>query len=62
MYGDVLDLPKKETTPFNPQSPYGYAKVYGFQKTVNYPQSHGIFACNGILFNHESEPLRRNLF
>lgn len=55
MYGDVLEVPQKETTPFNPQSPYGCAKVYAFHQTVNYRRSYGMFACNGILFNHESE-------
>jgi GDPmannose 4,6-dehydratase len=55
MFGDVLEVPQKETTPFNPQSPYGCAKVYAFHQTVNYRRSYGMFACNGILFNHESE-------
>ncbi|QDV56337.1 GDP-mannose 4,6-dehydratase [Rosistilla oblonga] len=55
MYGDVLQTPQTETTPFNPQSPYACAKVYAFHQTVNYRESYGMFACNGILFNHESE-------
>ncbi len=55
MYGDVLEVPQKETTPFNPQSPYACAKVYAFHQTVNYRRSYDMFASNGILFNHESE-------
>ncbi|MFK8111036.1 MAG: GDP-mannose 4,6-dehydratase [Rubripirellula sp.] len=55
MYGDVLETPQKETTPFNPQSPYACAKVYAFHQTVNYRRGYDMFACNGILFNHESE-------
>ncbi len=55
MYGDVLQTPQSETTPFNPQSPYACAKVYAFHQTVNYRQSYDLFASNGILFNHESE-------
>ncbi|MEL7264885.1 MAG: GDP-mannose 4,6-dehydratase, partial [Planctomycetota bacterium] len=55
MYGDVLQTPQTETTPFNPQSPYACAKVYAFHQTVNYRRSYDLFACNGILFNHESE-------
>jgi GDPmannose 4,6-dehydratase len=55
MYGDVLETPQKETTPFNPQSPYACAKVYAYHQTVNYRRSYGLFASNGILFNHESE-------
>lgn len=55
MYGDVLETPQKETTPFNPQSPYACAKVYAFHQTVNYRRSYELFATNGILFNHESE-------
>jgi GDPmannose 4,6-dehydratase len=51
----LLYFPQKQTTPFNPQSPYGCAKVYAFHQTVNYRRSYGMFACNGILFNHESE-------
>lgn len=55
MYGDVLETPQKETTPFNPQSPYACAKVYAFHQTVNYRRGYDMFASNGILFNHESE-------
>jgi GDPmannose 4,6-dehydratase len=55
MYGDVLETPQTEDTPFNPQSPYACAKVYAFHQTVNYRRSYGLFASNGILFNHESE-------
>ena len=54
MYGLVQETPQKETTPFYPRSPYGVAKVYGHWITVNYRESHNIFACSGILFNHES--------
>lgn len=53
MFGKVLETPQKETTPFYPRSPYGVAKVYGYWITRNYRESHNIFACNGILFNHE---------
>ena len=55
MYGDVMQTPQTETTPFNPQSPYACAKVYAFHQTVNYRRSYDLFASNGILFNHESE-------
>lgn len=55
MFGDVLETPQRETTPFNPQSPYACAKVYAFHQTVNYRRGYDLFACNGILFNHESE-------
>ena len=61
MYGAVLETPQKETTPFNPQSPYACAKVYAFFQTINYRRSYGLFACNGILFNHES-PRRGETF
>ena len=54
MYGKVLEMPQKETTPFYPRSPYGVAKVYGHYITVNYRESYGLFAISGILFNHES--------
>jgi GDPmannose 4,6-dehydratase len=54
MFGKVLETPQKETTPFYPRSPYGVAKVYGHYITVNYRESYGMFACSGILFNHES--------
>ena len=54
MFGKVLEVPQKEATPFYPRSPYGVAKVYGHYITVNYRESYGMFACSGILFNHES--------
>jgi GDPmannose 4,6-dehydratase len=54
MFGQVRETPQKETTPFHPRSPYGVAKVYGHYITVNYRESYGLFACSGILFNHES--------
>lgn len=53
MFGKVQEVPQKETTPFYPRSPYACAKVYGHWQTVNYRESYGLFACNGILFNHE---------
>jgi GDPmannose 4,6-dehydratase len=61
MYGKVQDVPQKETTPFYPRSPYACAKVYAHWQTVNHRESYGIFACNGILFNHES-PRRGETF
>lgn len=61
MYGLVQEVPQKETTPFYPRSPYACAKVYGHWQTVNYRESYGLFACNGILFNHES-PRRGETF
>jgi GDPmannose 4,6-dehydratase len=61
MFGKVLETPQKETTPFWPRSPYGAAKVYAYWITVNYRESYGLFACNGILFNHES-PRRGETF
>lgn len=54
MFGKVHETPQKETTPFHPRSPYGVAKVYGHFITINYRESYGLFACSGILFNHES--------
>ncbi|MHB8736502.1 MAG: GDP-mannose 4,6-dehydratase, partial [Terriglobales bacterium] len=54
MYGQVLETPQRETTPFYPRSPYGVAKVYGYWITVNYRESYGMHCSNGILFNHES--------
>jgi GDPmannose 4,6-dehydratase len=54
MFGQVREVPQTEQTPFHPRSPYGVAKVYGHYITVNYRESYGIFACSGILFNHES--------
>ncbi len=61
MYGHVQEIPQKETTPFYPRSPYGVAKVYGFWITKNYREAYNMYACNGILFNHES-PLRGETF
>lgn len=61
MYGKVQEIPQSESTPFYPRSPYGVAKVYGFWITKNYREAYGIYACNGILFNHES-PLRGETF
>lgn len=61
MYGKVQEVPQRETTPFYPRSPYGAAKVYAYWVTVNYRESFGMFACNGILFNHES-PRRGETF
>jgi GDPmannose 4,6-dehydratase len=55
MFGKVIETPQSETTPFYPRSPYGVAKLYGYWITKNYRESYGMFACNGILFNHESE-------
>ncbi|OPZ86135.1 MAG: GDP-mannose 4,6-dehydratase [bacterium ADurb.Bin429] len=54
MFGKVREVPQRETTPFHPRSPYGVAKVYGYYITVNYRESYGLHASNGILFNHES--------
>jgi GDPmannose 4,6-dehydratase len=61
MYGKVVEVPQKETTPFYPRSPYGAAKVYAYWITVNYREAYGLYACNGILFNHES-PIRGETF
>ena len=61
MYGKVQEIPQRETTPFYPRSPYGAAKVYGHWITVNYREAYGMFACSGILFNHES-PIRGETF
>ncbi len=55
LFGKVQEIPQKETTPFYPRSPYAVAKLYAYWITVNYREAYGIFACNGILFNHESE-------
>ena len=55
LYGKVIETPQTETTPFYPRSPYACAKAYAYHITVNYRESYGMFACNGILFNHESE-------
>ena len=61
LYGDVQETPQKETTPFYPRSPYAVAKLYAYWITVNYREAYGIYACNGILFNHES-PVRGENF
>ena len=61
MFGKVQEIPQRETTPFYPRSPYGAAKVYAHWITVNYREAYGLFACNGILFNHES-PMRGETF
>ncbi len=61
LYGLVQEIPQKETTPFYPRSPYAVAKMYGFWITVNYREAYDIYACNGILFNHES-PIRGETF
>jgi GDPmannose 4,6-dehydratase len=61
LYGKVQETPQTETTPFYPRSPYGVAKLYGYWITVNYREAYGFFACNGILFNHES-PIRGETF
>ena len=61
MFGGAQEIPQRETTPFYPRSPYGAAKVYAYWVTVNYRESYGMFACNGILFNHES-PRRGETF
>lgn len=61
LYGKVQEVPQKETTPFYPRSPYGVAKLYAYWATVNYREAYAMFACNGILFNHES-PVRGETF
>ncbi len=61
LYGDVRETPQKETTPFYPRSPYAAAKLYAYWITVNYREAYGMYACNGILFNHES-PVRGETF
>ncbi|MBN2642840.1 MAG: GDP-mannose 4,6-dehydratase, partial [Victivallales bacterium] len=61
LYGLVQEIPQKETTPFYPRSPYGVAKLYAYWITINYRESYGMYACNGILFNHES-PRRGETF
>lgn len=61
LFGQALETPQKETTPFYPRSPYGAAKLYAYWITVNYREAYGLFACNGILFNHES-PKRGETF
>src|SRR5881398_2661684 len=61
MFGKVVETPQTETTPFYPRSPYACAKVYSYWQTVNYREAYGTYACNGILFNHES-PRRGETF
>ena len=61
LYGLVQEVPQKESTPFYPRSPYGVAKLYAYWITVNYREAYGMYACNGILFNHES-PRRGETF
>jgi GDPmannose 4,6-dehydratase len=61
LYGEVQETPQRETTPFHPRSPYAVAKMYAYWITVNYRESYGVYACNGILFNHES-PRRGETF
>lgn len=61
LYGDVREIPQKETTPFYPRSPYAVAKMYAYWIVVNYREAYGMYACNGILFNHES-PRRGETF
>ncbi len=61
LFGKVQEIPQKETTPFYPRSPYAVAKMYGYWIVVNYREAYGIYACNGILFNHES-PIRGETF
>src|SRR3546814_17273748 len=61
LYGLVREVPQTEQTPFYPRSPYAVAKLYGYWITVNYREAYGMYACNGILFNHES-PLRGETF
>lgn len=61
MFGKVQEIPQKETTPFYPRSPYGVAKLYAHWITINYREAYGLFACSGILFNHES-PIRGETF
>ena len=61
LFGKVREIPQTEKTPFYPRSPYGVAKLYGYWVTVNYREAYGMYACNGILFNHES-PLRGETF
>ena len=61
LFGKVQDIPQKETTPFYPRSPYAVAKLYAYWITVNYREAYGMYACNGILFNHES-PIRGETF
>ena len=61
LFGQVAEVPQKETTPFYPRSPYGVAKLYAYWVVINYREAYGMFASNGILFNHES-PRRGETF
>ena len=61
LYGKIREVPQNEQTPFHPRSPYAVAKLYAYWITVNYREAYGMFACNGILFNHES-PRRGETF
>ena len=61
MFGLVQEIPQRESTPFYPRSPYAAAKLYAYWITVNYREAYGMYACNGILFNHESPAPRRDL-
>ena len=61
LYGEVQEIPQTEKTPFYPRSPYAVAKLYAYWITVNYREAYGLYACNGILFNHES-PIRGETF
>ncbi|KAF8949567.1 hypothetical protein BGZ46_005098, partial [Entomortierella lignicola] len=61
LYGKVQEVPQSETTPFYPRSPYGVAKMYAYWITINYREAYNMYACNGILFNHES-PRRGRTF
>src|SRR5207247_1613586 len=61
LFGLAQETPQRETTPFYPRSPYGVAKLYAYWITVNYREAYGLYACNGILFNHES-PIRGETF
>jgi GDPmannose 4,6-dehydratase len=61
LYGKVIEIPQNERTPFYPRSPYGVAKLFSYWLTINYREAYGLFACNGILFNHES-PRRGETF
>ena len=61
LYGLVQEMPQKESTPFYPRSPYGVAKLYAYWITVNYREAYGMYACNGVLFNHESPRRGKNV-
>ena len=62
LYGLIQETPQDEKTPFYPRSPYGVAKLYAYWITINYREAYGLFACNGILFNHESPRRGRNFY